>query len=76
MEFWSFCAVDVVKNCISKKLCLAAALLIEQIDHRFVLGITNVEADRKLAGIFFFGHGITAHRAEAGKDIRNLWHWR
>ena len=36
MEFWSFCAVDVVKNCISKKLCLAAALLIEQVNHRFV----------------------------------------
>lgn len=57
MEFWSFCAVDVVKNCISKKLCLAAALLIEQVNHRFVLRITNVEAYRKFAGILFWSHG-------------------
>ena len=57
MEVWSFCAVDVVKNCISKKLRLAAALLIEQVNRRFVLGITNVEAYRKFAGILFWSHG-------------------
>ena len=43
-------AVDIVQDSADKKLRFAAALPVEQVDHRFMLWVTDVEANREFPG--------------------------
>ena len=53
-------AVDIVQDSADKKLRFAAALPVEQVDHRFMLWVTDVEADREFPGVLLVGH--STHR--------------
>lgn len=49
-------AVDIVQDSADKKLRFAAALPVEQVDHRFMLWVTDVEANREFPGVLLVGH--------------------
>ena len=53
-------AVDIVQDSADKKLRFAAALPVEQVDHRFMLWVTDVEANREFPGVLLVGH--STHR--------------
>lgn len=50
----------LVQDSADKKLRFAAALPVEQVDHRFMLWVTDVEADREFPGVLLVGH--STHR--------------
>lgn len=53
-------ATAIVQDSADKKLRFAAALPVEQVDHRFMLWVTDVEADREFPGVLLVGH--STHR--------------